>query len=91
MYDAVPPKLKRTLVKCWDILAVNHKEGPVGEIQHRGLLGRQIVQMLPFFLEIDLRHRRQPPFAVDSSSPAGAVFSTTHPVTQELLRHLRFA
>src|SRR5918998_879632 len=83
MYDAVPPKLKRTLVTGWDFLAVNHKEGSVGKIQHRGLLGRRVVQMLPFFLEIDLRHYRQPPFAVYFSSPAGAVFSTTHPVTQE--------
>src|SRR5918998_179606 len=83
MYDAVPPKLKRTLVKCWDFLAVNHKEGSVGEVQHRGLLGPRVVQMLPFFLEIELRHHRQPPFAVYFSSPAGAVFSTTHPVTQE--------
>src|SRR5215207_720936 len=29
MYDAVPPKLKRTLVKCWDFLAVNHSIGKV--------------------------------------------------------------
>ena len=67
MYDAVPPKLKRSLVKCWHFLAVNYREGPVGEIQHRGLLGRRVVQMLPFSF---LRST----FATTASRPSPCIF-----------------
>src|SRR5215207_3050712 len=66
MYDAVPPKLKRTLVKCWDILASTIREVPWARSSTEACLADGLYRCFRSFLRST--------FATTASRPSPCIF-----------------